>query len=132
MAEPRRPPRSLRDTIQRVLEEAGRPVRAIELRELVGGQGFRVAPSLVFRAVRELIDRRAIRKILVARGYAPGGGERMITLFCRRCGEATEIACDPAFEALDRLAAAADFAASRHIVEVAGVCRECAVRDGDP
>lgn len=125
MAEPRRRSGYLRETVLRVLENAGRPVSALEIREMVLREGFTVPPSLVFRAVRQLVVRGAIRKIHLARGYCPGDGQAAIALVCGQCGRVTEIACDEIFQALDRVAGAEGFAASRHVVEVPGVCRDC-------
>ncbi len=126
----RRRPGDLRAAVLRALRDAGRPLSALELRERIRGEGQPVAPSLVFRAIRELAERGAIRKVLSARGYIPGGGGAGVALYCRECGRVTEAACDEAFASLDRAAACRGFAVSRHIVEVPGVCDACAKRSG--
>ena len=129
MAEPRRQPGLVRDRVLRLVEKAGRPIAGGELSELMREEGLAVPSSMTFRALRQLIDCGAIRKILLARGYACSTTDPMIALVCSRCGEVAEIACAETFDGLDRLAAAAGFAASRQIVEVPGVCRDCAQRE---
>lgn len=125
MAEPRRRSGLLSETVLRVLIDAGRPLSGTKLRELVREEGLSVQQSLIFRAIRQLIDRGKIRKIWAAGGYAPDSGEPTITLVCRQCGDVTEIAHDETFVALGRMAAAEGFAISRPIVEVCGVCVAC-------
>jgi Fe2+ or Zn2+ uptake regulation protein len=125
MAENRRRAGYLRETILQALHAADRPLSALELRQIFHRKGDPIGPNLVFRGIRQLVERGAIRKVLVARGYAPGSGERKVTLFCRQCGQVTAIACADAFDALDEVAMAGGFAVSRHIVEVSGVCGSC-------
>ncbi|MEI9926845.1 MAG: transcriptional repressor [Sphingomonas sp.] len=126
MAEP--PPRygPLQERVLRLVEDARRPLRGLELVEGIRREGAAVAPSLVFRAIRTLADRGAIRKVHVDRSYTPGSGTSRVTLFCRQCGSVTEVACDAAFEGLDAVAAANGFVVSRSIVEVPGICARCA------
>ncbi|MFA6114447.1 MAG: transcriptional repressor [Sphingomonas sp.] len=125
MAENRRRAGYLRETVLQALHAARRPLSALELRQIFHRQGDPIGPNLIFRGIRQLVERGAIRKVLVARGYAPGSGECRVTLFCRQCGQVTEITCADAFDALDEVAMAGGFAVSRHIVEVSGVCGSC-------
>ena len=125
MAEPRRRPGLLRETVLRMLIDAGRPLSGTQLRELVREHGLSVQQSLIFRAIRQLIDRGTIRKIWAAGGYAPDGGGPTITLVCRQCGRVVEIAHDETFVALGQMAAVEGFAISRPIVEVSGICAAC-------
>jgi len=122
----RRRPGHVREAILRLLQDAPRPLGALELEKLLHQQGETVPPNTVFRALRELIDRGTIRKVMVARGYAVGSGAERISLFCRECREVTEAAGANIFDALDDLAAASGFSVARHIVEVAGMCAACA------
>lgn len=126
MARKRRRPGHVRDAVLRLLQNAARPLGALEIEKLLFGEGEIVPPNTVFRALRELIDRGMIRKVMVARSYALGSGAQKISLFCRACGNVTEVAGDHLFDALDDLAAASGFIVSRHIVEVASLCDRCA------
>lgn len=123
--EPRRSAGFLRNAILRLLADAGRPVSGIELRAMLSREAFPVPQSLVFREVRKLIDRGAIRKIWTAKGYMLFDGTPRIALFCGQCGQTTETVCEGAFAALNRLAAAGEFTVSGHVVELVGTCSEC-------
>jgi len=126
MARKRRRPGQVRDAVLRLVKNASRPVGALEIERMLDEEGEAVPANTVFRALRELVDRGAIRKIMVARGYAPGDGAGRIGLFCSACGTLSEVAGADVFGALDDLAAANGFAVSRKIVEVAGICPACA------
>jgi len=93
---------------------------------MLRSEGYLVSPSLVFRAIRRLVDQGSIRKVLVAGGYALVREDRAITLFCGQCGGLYDIPCVEAFDALDHAAAANGLAASRYIVEIEGRCSRCA------
>lgn len=116
--------RTFRDAVLRALERADRPLSALELTHLLRSRGFPVPPSQVFRAIRELVDRGAVRKILVAGGYLPATANAL-ALFCRECGKVTDTPCPAAFDGLEREATAKGFSISRPMVEVSGVCAEC-------
>lgn len=128
MARKRRRPGHVRDAVLRLLENASRPLGALEIEKLLFEEGETVPPNTVFRALRELIDHRTIRKVVVARGYVSGSAARKISLFCGACGDVTEVAGGSTIDALDALAAASGFTVSRHIVEVAGLCDRCGRR----
>lgn len=111
--------------------DAKQTLSATELQERVRQRGIEATPSLVFRAMRGLLADGKIRKVLTARGYIAGCGNRAIALFCPGCGKVVEVPCDPVFEALDRIAAGHGFTVSQPMVEVAGRCRECSRRGED-
>lgn len=125
MAKPKRRPGYLQDRILRILQDQPRPLSGLELAEILREEGDLASPSLVFRAIRRLIDRRAIRKILVAGGYAAVREGCTIRLFCSQCGDLREIPGTETFDALDSAAAASGFGVSNYIVEVEGICRRC-------
>ncbi len=87
MARKRRRSGHVREAVLRLLQDAPRPLGALEIEKLLFEEGETVPPNTVFRALRELIDRGMIRKVMVARGYALGSGAQRISLFCRACGE---------------------------------------------
>jgi len=125
MAEQRRPAGQLNEAILRLLQDAGRPLRVVEIRARLGKEGEIAAPSLIFRAIRQLATRRAIHKVEIARGYVAGDGTRSIALLCRSCGEVTLIDCPQAFDALDALAERHGLARPKHMAEAAGICARC-------
>ena len=110
----------------RILRDQTRPLSGLQLTAMLRDEEYPASPSLVFRAIRRLIDRGAIRKILVAGGYAPIREDFAIRLFCSRCGKLREIPCTETFDALDHVAATLGFGVLDHIVEVEGLCGRCA------
>jgi hypothetical protein len=99
-----RPMGTLQEILLRLLRDAARPVGGLELTDLLGRDGYIVASSLVFRAIRRLLDRNAIRKIQLAGGYVIRGPVPRISLCCSRCGAWDEIAHDFSFARLDAAA----------------------------
>ncbi|MBB4100781.1 Fur family transcriptional regulator [Sphingomonas kyeonggiensis] len=125
MAETRRPAGQLNEAILRLLQDAGRPLRVVEIRARLERAGEAAAPSLIFRAIRQLAERGAIHKIEIARGYVAGDAARRIALLCRACGEVTLIECPEAFDALDALAERHGLATPKHMAEATGICARC-------
>jgi len=125
MAEQRRPAGQLNEAILRLLQDAGRPLRVVEIRARLDKEGEIAAPSLIFRAIRRLAARRAIHKVEIARGYVAGDGTRSITLLCRSCGEVTLVDCPEGFDALDALAERHGLSRPKHMAEAAGICARC-------
>jgi Fe2+ or Zn2+ uptake regulation protein len=121
----------LQEIILQLLEERERPIRALELREMVERRGKAIPPSLVFRAIARLIERGRIRKVLLARGYVAGSGDGVIMLICRGCGTVRAIANAEIVGALDRLAANEGLSAARRHIECAGLCPDCISRAHD-
>jgi Fur family zinc uptake transcriptional regulator len=104
------------------------PVTGLQLTAMLEAQGESAPPSLVFRAIRRLIELGKARKVHIASGYAPVGNPDAIVLWCRACGEISEVECAAAADRLRRAAAAAGLAEPRHVVEVPGICGKCAGR----
>ncbi|MBC9032665.1 hypothetical protein IAG41_09700 [Sphingomonas sp. JC676] len=125
MAKAKRRPHYLQDAILQILRDERRPLSGRELAERLRYEGNAVPLSMIFRAIRRLIDREVVRKILVAGGYAPVSEKLVAVLWCRECGELTEIHCAEAFNELGNLAAAAGLTDPRYFVEFAGLCARC-------
>ncbi len=118
-------PAPLQDHVLRLLQDHDpRPLTGLGLAAMLRAEGHAAPASLVFRAIRRLIDRGLVRKIHVASAYAPVGDSCAIILWCRACGEVTEIESADGFARLRR--AAAGLADARYIVELAGRCSRCA------
>ena len=126
MAEPKRRPRYLQEAILRILQDRRRPLSGHRLAEKLREEGIAVPLSMIFRAIRQLVDRGAVRKILVAGGYAAVGEKLAVLLWCRKCGDLTEVHCAEAFEELGNLAASAELGDPLYCVELAGLCARCA------
>lgn len=132
MARAKRRPPYLQEAILRILQGQRRPLSGRQLAEKLRDEGNAVPLSMIFRAIRRLIDREVVRKILVAGGYAPVREKLVAVLWCRECGELTEMHCAEAFDELESLAAAAGLTDPRYSVEFAGLCARCTETLADP
>lgn len=129
MARPKRPDGTLQDNVLRLLREEARPLSGTELTELLAQGGYVVPSSLVFRAIRRLLDTNAIRKVHLARGYVIREPASRISLCCSRCGAWDAIAHDLSFARLDKIAGQLGFTVSGRVIEVAGICGRCSAPD---
>lgn len=129
MAKPKRPDGTLQDNVLRLLRGEARPLSGTKLTELLRKEGYVVPSSLVFRAIRRLLDNKAIRKIQLAGGYVIRGPAPRISLCCSRCGAWEEIAHDLSFAGLDAAAEELGFTVFDHIVEAVGTCGRCGAFD---
>lgn len=116
---------------QRVLRllEAGypHPLTGLQLAELLLREDGDVVPaSQVYRALKRLIDEGAARKVLVAGGYVPAGREAAILLWCRGCGRVEAVPSPALFRELEAAGDAAGLADPHCLVEVPGLCSNCA------
>lgn len=129
MAEGRRGSGFLHHRVLRLLK-AGQPypLTGLQLVERLQAEGDTVSVSQVYRALRRLVEDGAIRKILVAGGYAPVWQEPAILLWCRTCGALREIPCPAAFARLHRIAETAGMTDTRCRIEVPGTCADCSER----
>jgi Fur family zinc uptake transcriptional regulator len=126
MAESRRRAGLLHETMLHLLRDQPGPLSGVQLARMMRETGHPVPPSLIFRAVRQLTERGAVRKIEVAKGYVLADGPAPVSLFCRTCGASTELESAETLDALRRAASVAGFTPARYIVEVPGVCDRCA------
>lgn len=116
----------LHERVLRLLElRYPRPLTGLQLVELLHGEGERVPPSQVYRALKRLIDGGAACKVLVAGGYVPAGPGPAILLWCRGCGAVQALPCPELFARLEAGAATAGMADARSLVEVPGLCAQC-------
>lgn len=115
-----------------ILEEAGRPVGAYEMIDLMAsGEGKRPAPVTVYRALGYLLDnglahRLASQNAYVACGHAHGAEDPVVFLICECCGDVTEATSALLAAELGALASRVGFRPRARVVEIAGACEKCA------
>jgi Fur family zinc uptake transcriptional regulator len=117
---------------RRVLEliwQSHRPAGAYDLLALMGGEGQRVAPPTVYRALDFLVEQGLVHRVESLNAFIgctePGHAVQQDIFICKSCGTAIEIN-DPELSA--RIAAdakALDFQVERQTIEVVGLCRDC-------
>ena len=93
-------------------------------------EGRPVAPPTVYRALEFLLAHGFLHKIESRNAYAPcehlGHAHHGVLLLCDKCGRSDEIEDMGLDRLLQATAARAGFAPHRQMVELVGLCRECA------
>jgi Fur family ferric uptake transcriptional regulator len=125
---------SKRDDVLAALRTARGPVSAQELHAGMRSAGTRIGLATVYRTLA----------VLEAEGLVdalrPTGGELRYRccqstghhhhLICRHCGDTVELDADVVEAWIRDLAAAHGFRELRHVVELTGVCPDCATGRG--
>ena len=129
MASKRRAAGELDESLGAFLEREERPLTGLMLTEMLREQGEVVAVSLVFRALRKLVERGTLHKLLLSRGYVPTRSPNEIYLHCTTCGSVGRIANEESFLKIEDAAERCRFRVTRPIVEVVGRCAHCLERE---
>ncbi|KRC79152.1 hypothetical protein [Sphingomonas sp. Root241] len=129
MASKRRAAGELDEFLVALLEREGRPLTGLMLAEILREQGEIVTVSLVFRALRKLVERGTLHKLLLSRGYVPTRSPNEIYLHCTTCGSVGRIANEESFLKIEDVAERCRFRVTRPIVEVVGRCAHCLERE---
>lgn len=121
-----------RRAILDLLCAAGKPLGAYEMIDLlVDGEGRRPAPISVYRALDYLVEhglvhRLATRNAFMACGSHHHGADPVVFLICDDCGRVHEFASPSVAADLDAISAGAGFRRRSQMLELSGVCAECA------
>ncbi|MCC6921400.1 MAG: transcriptional repressor [Alphaproteobacteria bacterium] len=124
----------LTDSRARVLEivaESHKPVGAYDILQRLAGERGRAAPPTVYRALAFLVDQGFVHRIDSLNAFVacfdPERAHDAGFLICEKCRTVQEVA-DPALGAAVKSAVAASgFRPRRVVVEISGLCAECAV-----
>lgn len=114
------------------LLEAGRAVGAYDLIESVAARaGKRIAPITIYRALDFLVENDLVHRIESRNAFlaCPGGHgahPQAVFMICDTCGRVGEAMSAPLEIALQDLAGMHGFAARSRIIELKGVCADCA------
>lgn len=120
---------------RRVLEliwQSHRPAGAYDLLAQMGGEGQKVAPPTVYRALDFLVEQGLVHRVESLNAFIgcsePGHAVQQDIFICKTCGTAIEIN-DPELSArIQADAKAMDFLVERQTIEVVGLCRDCRKR----
>ena len=118
-----------------VIAEHMAPLGAYAIIEALTRRGNKpIAPPTVYRALDFLIEHGFLHRIESRNVFAPCAhldhAHRGVLLSCETCGRSVEIEDDNVGAAVDRAAHSAGFVAKGRVIEVAGLCEDCARRDG--
>jgi Fur family transcriptional regulator, zinc uptake regulator len=122
---------SLREKVFRQVVANHKPVSAYDLIESLAKDGKRLAPVSVYRILdvlqeAGLVHRLESRNAFFACMTEHDPARRSITFMCDGCECVIEVEAPDAFAAIARAASAGRFHPRSTVIEVAGVCAECA------
>ena len=119
----------LRRRVLEIVVEAGRPLGAYDVLDILAQERGRVAPPTVYRSLDFLLEQGLVHKVLSVNGFVacahtarPHAAELFI---CQRCGTAVEVPRRVTDERLEEAAAELDFAIESVVLEVRGRCADC-------
>ena len=121
----------LRRQILAILAESSAPLGAYAIiDQLSRREGKPVAPPTVYRTLDFFLEHGFVYKIESRNAYAPcehlGHAHHGALLLCEKCGRSDEIEDVKLDRLLQEAAARAGFAPHRQMVELVGLCRDCA------
>ena len=121
----------LRQDVFEALADEDKPVSAYDIAEELGKRrGKRVAANSVYRILDLFVRTNLANRIESANAYLanthPGCRHDCIFLICDDCGKATHIDDDQLTDALRKSGSRHGFANVRPVVELRGLCDECA------
>ncbi len=122
---------AMRADVFEALAAQDRPASAYDIAEAVGNRrGKRVAANSVYRILDLFVRTNLANRVESANAYLanthPGCQHDCIFLICDDCGTATHLDDDRVTGALREAGRDAGFADVRPVVELRGICEECA------
>ena len=123
---------TMRADVFEALAAQERPASAYDIAETVGNRrGKRVAANSVYRILDLFVRTNLANRVESANAYLantpPGCRHDCIFLICDDCGQATHFDDDSLTGALRQAGESAGFSDVRPLVELRGICEECAV-----
>jgi Fur family zinc uptake transcriptional regulator len=121
----------LRQQVLAILAESSAPLGAYAIIDrLSRREGKPIAPPTVYRTLEFFLEHGFVYKIESRNAYAPcehlGHAHHGVLLLCDKCGRSDEIEDMGLDRLLQATAARAGFAPQRQMVELVGLCRNCA------
>ena len=120
-----------RDAVREALAVSPGFVSAQTLHSALRDQGSPIGLATVYRALNDLAQEGEADSLQqegesIYRACTPGSHHHH--LICRSCGKTVEIEADPVEAWAREVAAAHGFADPSHVVDIFGVCAECAAK----
>ena len=121
----------LRRRVLAILSDSSAPLGAYAIIDQLSRlEGKSIAPPTVYRSLEFFLEHGFVYKIESRNAYAPcehlGHAHHGALLLCEKCGRSDEIDDVELDRLLQKAAARAGFAPHRQMVELVGLCRECA------
>lgn len=119
----------VRERVLELLWRAHEPMRAYDILEKLGTEGFGSQPPVVYRALDFLIEHGFAHKIECLNAYlacdCPGAAHGAKFLICTGCNRVAEFDDRAIAKALSKVAEGSGFAIGRATLEVEGLCPDC-------
>jgi Fur family zinc uptake transcriptional regulator len=125
----------LRQSVFREIAASHKAIGAYEVLDKLATRGERLAPISVYRAIEALVSAGLVHRFESRNAYFAchaGHEMRQLVLACEACGRVAEVDADKVFTAIDASAELARFSTKGAVVEVWGVCSNCAVTAREP
>jgi Fur family zinc uptake transcriptional regulator len=119
--------------VREILEALDKPLTAYDLIAVLSKKTKRaIAPTTVYRALKHLAAHGIVTRIESRNAYVlcrhPHEDHDCLFFICRDCGAAVEAPDNKISRTLRKEAEALGFDVSRQILEIVGLCKECAER----
>jgi len=119
----------LRARVLGLVADAGKPVKAYDLLDLMKGEGGSTAPPTVYRALDFLLEQGFIHRLASINAFVachhPQARHSVPFLICDQCHKAIELEDTRISELLESQAEALGFGTRAQTLEVHGLCADC-------
>lgn len=112
--------------VMNLIEEGIRPLTVYDISRQSSDRGSPLTPTQVYRVLDRLLSRGVVQRIELLAAYLPVRGEQKGHLVCRCCRSIETFPISILAHAIDTMCQAVGFSRSRALIEVSGICTECA------
>ncbi len=121
----------LRQSVLAIVGESPAPLGAYQIIEALSRHERKaIAPPTVYRTLDFFLDHGFLHRIESRNAYARcehfDHAHQSVLLICEKCGKSAEVEDETLSRALQATAARAGFTSTRSMVEISGLCRDCA------
>ncbi len=119
--------------VRDILSQATKPMTAYDIIPVLSKKlDHNVAPTTIYRALNHLAAHGIVTRIESQNAYIlcqhPQESHDCLFFICRQCGAATEAPDNKISRLLRKEAETLGFDVSRQILEIVGLCQECATK----
>jgi Fur family zinc uptake transcriptional regulator len=119
------------ELVREILAHAHKPMTAYDIIPVLSKkQDHIVAPTTVYRALKHLAEHGIVTRIESLNAYVlcqhQGEAHDCLFFICRKCGAATEAPDNKISRLLRKEAETLGFDVNRQILEIVGLCKDCA------